>query len=197
MFYLVNPFWSDHKFSFLTRHHIPHIIIHDGRILLHHGIPLDLLICCLLISRRLKINDLTHKSHVAGKFLRWPNLPKGSLRSLNMLLGILQGLLSSSGPPPPCSGRSIMHRSILLLILLRNPNTCTCTCSCTCTYPYTYTIWTYTTYTYTCILILWSYQLLIPCNCWNYIMRLPKGFFFLKLNIPPSNCLLSVGMYTL
>ena len=56
---LVDPFGGHQKLPLRSWNNIPHIILHDGLILLHHGISPNLLVSNLLI-----INDVTHKGHV-------------------------------------------------------------------------------------------------------------------------------------
>ena len=57
---LVDPFGGHHKLPLRYWDNIPHIILRDGRILLHHGISPSLLVSDLLITGRLIINDVTH-----------------------------------------------------------------------------------------------------------------------------------------
>ena len=57
---LVDSFEGHHKLPLKSRNNIPHIILHDGLILLHHGISPYLLVSSLLITGRLIINDVTH-----------------------------------------------------------------------------------------------------------------------------------------
>ena len=60
---LVGPFGSHQKLPLRSQNNIPHIILHDGLILLHHGISPNLLVSGL-ITGRLLINDMTHQGHV-------------------------------------------------------------------------------------------------------------------------------------
>ena len=62
---LIDPFGSYHELPFKPRDHLLHIILHDGLILLHHGICPYLLSNSLLIGGRLCINDVSHLIYVS------------------------------------------------------------------------------------------------------------------------------------
>ena len=61
---LLDPFGGHHKLPLRSHNNIPHIILNDGLILLHHGISRNLLVSDILITGRLIINDVTHQGHV-------------------------------------------------------------------------------------------------------------------------------------
>ena len=44
---------------------LPHIILHDGLILLHHGISPYCMTSCLLITGRFRINDVAHSCNIS------------------------------------------------------------------------------------------------------------------------------------
>jgi hypothetical protein len=60
MFDLIYPLGSHYKIPLWSRNNIPHIILHDGMILLGHGILPKILTCCFSMTRRLSINDVVH-----------------------------------------------------------------------------------------------------------------------------------------
>ena len=96
--YLVDPFGGYHKVPLRSRNNIPHIILHDGLILLHHGISPNLLISGLLITRRLIINDVTHQDHVTRESMRSPSL-LGRITRNCMLLYLLESITKLGWSP--------------------------------------------------------------------------------------------------
>ena len=95
---LVDPFGGHHKLPLRSRNNIPHIILHDGLILLHHGISPNLLVSGLLITGRLIINDVTHQGHVTQESMRYPSLLKRKTGSC-MLLCLLQSITKLGWSP--------------------------------------------------------------------------------------------------
>jgi hypothetical protein len=60
MFDLIDALGSHYRLPFRSRNNIPHIIFHDGLIIFDHGIFPNLMNCCLSMTRRLNINDISH-----------------------------------------------------------------------------------------------------------------------------------------
>ena len=65
VFDLVDPFGSHYRLPFRSQNNIPHIILHDGLILLHHDISPYWMTSCLLIIGRLKMNDVAYSCGIA------------------------------------------------------------------------------------------------------------------------------------
>jgi hypothetical protein len=65
VFDLVDPFGSHYRLPLRSRNNIPHIILHDVLILLHHDIPPYWMTSCLFITGRLKMNDVAHSCGIA------------------------------------------------------------------------------------------------------------------------------------
>ena len=78
MFDLIDALGSHYRLPFRSRNNIPHIIFHDGLIIFGHGIFPNLMTCCLSMTRRLDINDISHIWNISQKYL-W------SLLSQNVL----------------------------------------------------------------------------------------------------------------
>jgi hypothetical protein len=62
--------WKSLQTSLRSQNNIPHIILHDGLILLHHDISPYWMTSCLLITGRLKMNDVAHSCGIAWISLR-------------------------------------------------------------------------------------------------------------------------------
>jgi hypothetical protein len=65
VFDLVDLFGSHCKLPLRSQNNIPHIILHDGLILFHHDISPYWMTSCLLITGRLKMNDVAHRCGIA------------------------------------------------------------------------------------------------------------------------------------
>jgi hypothetical protein len=91
VFDLVDPFGSHYRLPFMSRNNISHIILHDGLILLHHGISSYWMTSCLLKIGRLRIDDVAHSCGVARISLRSFSLSEGTTRSC-MSFCLLQSL---------------------------------------------------------------------------------------------------------
>jgi hypothetical protein len=93
MFDLIDTFGSHYRLPFMSQNNIPHIIIYDGLILLHHGISPYWLTRCLLITRRLIINDVAHGFSITQISLSSLVVSEGTTRSC-MSFYLLQSLMS-------------------------------------------------------------------------------------------------------
>jgi hypothetical protein len=81
MFDLIDSFGSHYRLPFRSRNNIPHIILHDGLILLHHGISPYWMTSCFLITVRFRINDVAHSCGIARISLRYLSLSEGTISS--------------------------------------------------------------------------------------------------------------------
>ena len=106
----VDPFGGHHKLPLRSRNNMPHIILHDGLILLHHGISPNLLVSGLLITRRLIINDVTHQGNVTPEYMRSSSLLERTTRSC-MLLYLLESITKLGWSPlDHCNVSRTIHR---------------------------------------------------------------------------------------
>lgn len=153
---LVEPPETHHWLPLWSWHNVSYIILHDGGVLLHHGISPYLLVYCLLIIGRLGIYDVAHQCHVVWKILRRSTHPKYAPRSLNILLSIPQC------PNEPSRSPDRTGRSQWLLLLTQR------------LLPWTRSCWWPR-------LNLWSFLLVVFCHS-NRLMRL-LGRKFLELYI--------------
>ena len=78
---LLDPFGGHHKLPLRSWNNIPHIILHDRLILLHHDISPNLSVSILLITGRLIINDVTHQGNVTWEYMRSSSLLERTTRS--------------------------------------------------------------------------------------------------------------------
>ena len=88
---LLDPFGGHHKLPLRSQNNIPHMILHDGLILLHHGISPNLLVSALVKTGRLIINDVTHQGNVTREYMSSPSLLERTTRSC-MLLYLLESI---------------------------------------------------------------------------------------------------------
>ena len=115
---LVDPFGGHHKLPLRSWNNILHIILHDGLILLHHGISPSLLVSGLLIIRRIIINDVTHEGHVTRESMRSPSLLERTTGSY-VLLFLLQSITKLGWSPlDHCNVSRPIHRLCWLLPLI-------------------------------------------------------------------------------
>ena len=84
----VEPPRTHDLFPLWSQHYVPNIILLDGGVLFHHGIPSYSLVCFPLKTRGLEINDAAHQCHIGLKLLWKHALPKCALRSLKILFNI-------------------------------------------------------------------------------------------------------------
>jgi hypothetical protein len=92
VFDLIDPLGSHYRLPLRSQNNIPHIILHDGIILLHHGISPYWLTICLLITGRLIINDVAHSCGIEQIYLRSFSLSEGTMRRC-MSFFLLQSLM--------------------------------------------------------------------------------------------------------
>ena len=111
MLYLVDPSRSHHPFSLWPWHNLPHLVFHDGVILLNHSLLPHIMLCNFLETRRFRVNQLRHQSHIA-KSIWWFSPPHGALWKSHMS-GILK-----CGPKPLRLWPSVYLLRLLDILLL-------------------------------------------------------------------------------
>jgi hypothetical protein len=93
VFDLIDPLGSHHRLPLRSWNNIPHIILHDGLIVLHHGIFPYPLTRCLLIIGSLRINYVAHHYNIARESLRYLTFSK-TTTGICMSPCLLQSLMS-------------------------------------------------------------------------------------------------------
>ena len=104
-FHLINPLGTNNRFFLRPRHNLPSIILHDGVILLHHGIYPHLLGNYFLKWRMLIINQLCHEWYTCSIFILWSPISMQWARSCNILMSILHQFVFLPRSLPPFSRR--------------------------------------------------------------------------------------------
>jgi hypothetical protein len=99
MFDIIDPLGIHHILPFRSQNNIPHNILHDGMILLHHGISLYMPTIFLLITGGLKINDVSHHCNIDREYMRSLSLSESTMRSCMSLF--LQKILTIPCRPFP------------------------------------------------------------------------------------------------
>jgi hypothetical protein len=89
---LVESLGTYYRLPLRPWYYVPNIILHDGDVLLHHGILPYLLVCCCLKDERIEILVVAHQCHIVWKPHRRSSFSKCVLRSLHILLSIPQCL---------------------------------------------------------------------------------------------------------
>jgi hypothetical protein len=64
VFDFLYPFGIHYRLPLRSRNNIPHIILHDGLIVLHHEISPYWMTSFLLVTGRLKMNDVAHSCNI-------------------------------------------------------------------------------------------------------------------------------------
>ena len=86
---LIQPPGSHNWLPLRPRHHLSHIIAHDGVLLLLHGLSPNMLVKCLCKCRGICICDVCHHSQVRSKFLWHSTLYHQPLGLSYILIGFL------------------------------------------------------------------------------------------------------------
>ena len=113
---LVDPPRSHNWLPLRSRHDLPHIIPHDGIVLLHHGLSLDLLVSSLLKWWRLGICNAGNWIYVATKPLRCLS-PRHDPLHISSISSLPQSILKPLGPPAP-QGGLLWNNNLFMLLLI-------------------------------------------------------------------------------
>ena len=113
MLHLVYPSGSHHLFPFWPRHNLPCLVFQNGVILLNDSLLPHIMLCILLETGRLGVNQLCHQCHIA-KSLWWFAPPHGTLWKSHPL-----GILNCGSKPLSLWPSVYLLRLLDILLLLQ------------------------------------------------------------------------------